>query len=59
MNDYFRCAEYNRTLNINRKSLTVKLFANRSEISFKRSRPRDVLVVKIALWNTTETRIVA
>jgi len=37
-NDYFRCAKNNGnngTLNSNRESLTVKLFSNRSEISFK------------------------
>jgi len=45
MNDYFRCAKNTGSLNSNRKSPTVNLFANRSEISFKWSKPHDVLVV--------------
>ena len=31
MNDYFRCAKNNGSLMSNRKLLTVKLFANRSD----------------------------
>jgi len=31
INDYFRCAKNNGSLNSNRKLLTVKLFANRSD----------------------------
>jgi len=31
MNDYFRCAKINGSLKSNRKLLTVKLFANRSD----------------------------
>jgi len=31
MNDYFRCAKNNGTISSNRKLLTVKLFANRSD----------------------------
>jgi len=32
MNDYFRCAKNNGSLKSNRKLLTVKPFANRSNI---------------------------
>jgi len=31
MNDYFRCAKNNGTLNSNRKLPTVKLFSNTSD----------------------------
>jgi len=31
MNDYFRCAKNKGSLNSNRKLLTVKLFANKSD----------------------------
>jgi len=56
MSDYFKCAKTDGSSKSNKNLLTVLTDVT---ISFKWNEPRDVVVVKIASWITTEARIMA
>jgi len=59
MNDYFS-TKNNGSLKSNRKLLTVKHLQSNTRdnlVQVSVSKPHNVVVVKIASWNTTETRI--
>jgi len=55
---WFQGRKNNGSLKYDRKLPTVKPYCKVTEVTiwFQWSKPHDVLVVKIASWNTTETR---